>query len=460
MTASWQPHDDSAHAAALAEAEVRHTRRVHRPGLALDLTPLRENRQFRLLFAGGLVTSLGSMVTYVAIPFQVAQITGSYVAVGLIGLAELVPLVVFGLYGGSLADRLDKRRVVLAGEAAALVLAGVLAANSLLATPSLPVIYIVAMIFAAVDGLQRPSLDAILPRVVGHDELSAAGALNSLRGNLSSIAGPAIGGLVLAVAGPAAAYGLDAASFVVSIAILWRLRPVPPVAAEAMESGVRHIASGLRYAWSRKDIMGTYAVDLAAMTFAFPFALFPFIAEDYGAPWALGLLYSAGFVGGALFGLTSGWTPRIRHHGRAIALAAACWGAAIGLAGIAPSIWWVLGMLAIAGYFDMMSGHFRQLMWNQSIPDDVRGRMAGMELLSYSIGPLLGQVRSTTAAQLTGLRTSLITGGIACVAAVGIACVAFPAMWRYDASSDARDARERGEEQRDDPPRGGGTAGA
>ena len=310
-----------------------------------------------MLFAGGLITSLGSMMTYVALPFQVAQITGSYVAVGLIGLAELVPLVLFGLYGGSLADRLDKRRVVLAGEAAAFLLAVTLAVNSLLAEPLLPVIYVVAMLFAAVDGLQRPSLDAILPR----------------------------------------------------------------------------------------------AVDLAAMTFAFPFALFPFIAEEYGAPWALGLLYSAGFVGGAAFGLTSGWTARIRRQGRAIAFAAAVWGVAVGLAGVSPSIWWVLGMLVIAGYFDMMSGHFRQLMWNQSIPDDVRGRMAGMELLSYSIGPLLGQVRSTTAAQLTGLRTSLITGGVACVVAVGVACVAFPAMWRYDARRDAHVERARGEDGSDGP---------
>ena len=413
--------------------------------IRIDLTPLRTSPQFRLLFAGGLITYLGSMVTYVAIPFQVAELTGSYVAVGLIGLAEIAPLVFFGLYGGSLADRLDKRRVVVIGEVAAFLLAATLAVNALLPEPQLAVIYVVAMLFAAVDGLQRPSLDAILPRVVSHDDLSAAGALNSLRGNLAAIAGPAIGGLILAASGPAAAYALDALSFIASAAILWRLRPIPPVVAQATERSLRHIVTGMKYAWSRKDIMGTYAVDLAAMTFAFPFALFPFIAEDFGAPWALGLLYSAGFVGGMAFGLTSGWTPRIRHHGRAVAFAAVCWGAAVGLTGIAPSIWWVLGLLAIAGYFDMLSGHFRQLMWNQSIPDDVRGRMAGIEMLSYSIGPLLGQVRSTTAASLTSLRVSLASGGVLCVAAVTVACFAFPAMWRYDATTDAHVKRARHE---------------
>jgi len=411
--------------------------------IRVDLTPLRIYPQFRLLFAGGLVTSMGSMITYVAIPYQVAEITGSYVAVGLIGLAELVPLVVFGLYGGSLADRLDKRRVVIAGEVAAFLLAGVLAINAVLPEPRLAVIYVVAMLFAAVDGLQRPSLDAILPRVVSHEDLSAAGALNSLRWNLSSIAGPAISGAVLAGSGPAAAYALDALSFVVSAAILWRLAPVRPTLVEAAQRGLRHIVSGMRYAWSRKDIVGTYAVDLAAMTFAFPFALFPFIAEDFAAPWALGLLYSAGFVGGMAFGITSGWTTRIRHHGRAVAFAGVAWGAAIGLTGIAPTIWWVLGFLVIAGYFDMLSGHFRQLMWNQSIPDDMRGRMAGIEMLSYLIGPLLGQIRSTSAAQLTSLRVSLASGGVICVVAVILACAAFPAMWRYDATRDARTERNR-----------------
>lgn len=413
--------------------------------IRIDLTPLRTSPQFRLLFAGGLITYLGSMITYVAIPFQVAELTGSYIAVGLIGLAELVPLVLFGLYGGSLADRLDKRRVVVIGEIAAFLLAATLMVNALLPAPQLAVIYAVAVLFAVVDGLQRPSLDAILPRVVRHDELSAAGALNSLRGNLAAIAGPAIGGLVLAAFGAAAAYALDALSFIISAAILWRLRPIPPVIAQATERSLRHIAAGMKYAWSRKDIMGTYAVDLAAMTFAFPFALFPFIAEEFAAPWALGLLYSAGFVGGMAFGLTSGWTPRIRHHGRAVAFAALCWGAAIGFTGIAPSIWWVLGLLVVAGYFDMLSGHFRQLMWNQSIPDDVRGRMAGIEMLSYSIGPLLGQVRSTTAASLTSLRTSLASGGVLCVAAVTLACFAFPAMWRYDATTDAHIKRTRHE---------------
>lgn len=408
----------------------------------IDLTPLRTQPAFRRLFIGGLVTSLGSMVTYVAIPFQVAELTDSFIAVGLIGLVELVPLVVFGLYGGSLADRVDRRLLIVGGEIAAGVLVLALTVNAMLPSPQLWVIYVVAMVFASVDGLQRPSLDAMLPRLVPHEQLSAASALNSLRMNSAALAGPAIGGVVISVWGVSAAYAFDALSFVVAIFIFLRLPSVRATTAP-VESGVRHVWSGVRYAWSRKDILGSYTIDFAAMTFAFPFALFPFIAQDYEAPWALGLLYSAGFAGGLVFGLTSGWAVRIHHYGRAIAFAAAAWGAAIGLIGIAPGIWWALALLAIAGYFDMLSGHFRGLLWNQSIPDAVRGRMAGIEMLSYSIGPMLGQVRSTTAAQAFGLRNSLASGGILCIAAVGVTCVTLPALWIFDARTDPHVAARR-----------------
>lgn len=413
-------------------------------GLRIDITPLRTQPAFRRLFIGGLVTSLGSMVTYVAIPFQVAELTDSFLAVGLIGLAELLPLIFFGLYGGSLADRLDRRFLVVGGEIAAGVLVIALTVNALLPSPQLWVIYVVAMLFAAVDGLQRPSLDAMLPRLVTPDQLSAASALNSLRMNSAALAGPAIGGILISIWGVSAAYAFDAVSFLGAILVFMRL-PSVRTATAPVQSSVRHVWSGMQYAWSRKDILGSYTIDLAAMTFAFPFALFPFIAQQYDAPWALGLLYSAGFAGGLIFGLTSGWAIRIRHYGRAIALAAASWGAAIAVMGIAPGIWWVVGLLGVAGYFDMLSGHFRSLMWNQSIPDDVRGRMAGIEMLSYSVGPMLGQVRSTAAAQAFGLRTSLASGGILCIFAVGVTCVTLPALWKFDARTNPHVAARRRE---------------
>ena len=420
--------------------------------LRVDISPLRQSRDFRVIFASGIVTYLGSMITYVAIPFQVAQLTGSFIAVGLIGLAELVPLVLFGLYGGALADRVDRRRMVIATEIASGVLVVVLMANAALPDPQVWVLYVVAMLLAVTDGLQRPSLEAIIPRVVAHDQLAAASALNSLRWQLGSIIGPAIGGLLLSAGGAVAAYGVDALTFAASVMLLLRLRSIRAESpeGEAAPPALRHIVDGLRYAWSRKDLLGTYAVDLVAMTFAFPYALFPFLAADLGAPWALGLLYAAGAVGSLVVTLTSGWTAGVHRHGRAIVLAACCWGLAMGLVGLAPGLAPVLLLLALAGAADMVSGIFRSTMWNQTIPDDVRGRMAGIELLSYSIGPLLGQVRSSTAASLTSLRMSFVSGGVLCIFGVAACAVATPSLWRYDARTDPHAQRQRELRRHDD----------
>jgi len=404
--------------------------------IRIDLTPLRDLRDFRLLFISGGITRLGSMMTYVAIPFQIAMITDSFIAVGLIGLAELVPLVVFGLFGGSLSDRLDRRRLVLLTEGAALLCTVALLVNALVPSPSLVTLYVVAIAFAALDGIQRPSLDAIFPAVVPHDRLSAASAVSSTSSTAAFLFGPAIGGLLLAGIGPSAVYAIDVLTFVLSILLLARLRSVATTNEEHEGSVFSHIGDGLRYARGRRDILGTYAIDLIAMAFAFPYALFPFLAKSYDAPWALGLLYSAAAVGSLVFVASSGWTPRIHHHGRMIVWAAISWGAAIGLVALAGSVWIALGLLVVAGYFDMLSGHFRGLMWNQTIPDEVRGRMAGLELISYSVGPTLGQARAGFSAQRIGLGGSFATGGALCVVGVGIAAIALPALWRFDTRTD------------------------
>ncbi len=415
---------------------------TRRARIRMDLRPLRHSRDFRWVFASGLVTFLGSMVTMVALPFQVAELTGSYVAVGLIGLAELVPLIVFGLWGGAMADAVDRRRMVLVTEFSSLALSVILLVNALQPDPHLWVIYVVAMLFAAVDGLQRPSLEAIIPRVVPYDELAAAGALNSLRWQVGEIVGPALGGLLIAGFGVWSAYAFDAATFLISGLALWRLRSIPP-GRDAEPASLSRIGEGMRYAWSRKDLMGTYAVDMMAMVFAFPYALFPFLAEDLGAPWVLGFLYSAGAVGSLVATLTSGWTSHVHHHGRAVLVAAICWGLAIAGVGLSDSVAIVLLMLGLAGAADMISGLFRMLIWNQTIPDELRGRMAGVEMLSYSIGPTLGQVRSTGVAALTSLRTSLVSGGLLCAAGGVLLAFALPSLWRFDDRTDPNAVRER-----------------
>ena len=280
---------------------------------------------------------------------------------------------------------------------------------------------------AALDGLQRPSLDGLVPRLVQRDELPAAGALSSFRMTIGMVAGPAIGGVLIATIGLPLTYGLDVATFLFSLAMLRLMRAgPPPPGAEA--PSLRRIMEGVHYARKRPDLLGTYIVDIVAMFFGMPMALFPAIAEGFGGAGALGLLYAAPSVGSLIATVSSGWTANVRRHGRAICLAAAGWGAAIVAFGLADNLWVALAFLAFAGGADMM---FRSVMWNSTIPDELRGRLAGIEQVSYSTGPLLGNVESGVAASLIGVRGAVVSGGLLCVVGVAITAMALPVFWRY-----------------------------
>ena len=410
--------------------------------LALDLTPLKKYPDFRNLWAAGLVSYLGSMITYVAIPFQIKELTNSYLAVGIVGAIELVPLIVFGLYGGVLADSVNRKIMVWATEAAALILVALLLANSALWEPKVWVIYIAAGLFAVVDGLQRPSADAMLPRLVGHQDLPAATALMSLRWQLGLIVGPTVGGIIFATFSISAGFAVDMATYVVALVFLARVRSMPS-SKEAKKPSLAALFEGVKYAFSRQDLIGTYIIDLAAMTLAMPMALYPFWADQLNAPWALGMFYSAITVGSVLVTVTSGWTTRYRFHGRAVILAAIGWGLAIAVAGLSTSLILVLLFLTIAGAFDMVSALFRANIWNQTIPDHFRGRLAGIELLSYSVGPLAGQLRAATIASATTLSFSVTSGGVLCAIVVAFLALFFPKMWKYDVQTNEFAVRER-----------------
>ena len=398
---------------------------------AIDISPLRKYPDFRRLWSAGLVSYFGSMITYVALPFQIKELTNSYIAVGLMGAVELIPLIVFGLYGGVLADKVDRRKMILYTEIALALMTFSLFINSQMANPSLIWIYLVAGTFAALDGLQRPSADAILPRLVGHEDLPAASALMSLRWQTGVITGPALAGILLATSGTGTAYLVDVATFLISILFILRVKSVKPIE-KNLAPTISAMREGIKYATSRKDLLGTYLVDIAAMFFAMPNALFPFWADQLNATWALGLFYAAGTVGSLIVTLTSGWVKNYHFHGRAVFLAALGWGAAITLAGISNSLILILFFLALAGAADMASGIFRSAIWNQSIPDELRGRLAGIELLSYSVGPLGGQMRAGTFAAVTNLKTSVISGGLLCIGFVSIATAALPKFRKYD----------------------------
>ncbi|MDQ2838391.1 MAG: MFS transporter, partial [Actinomycetota bacterium] len=392
---------------------------------AIDLGPLRRYRDFRLRTIAASVSAFGEFFTMVAVPIQIKQLTDSTVAVGLVGAAEFVPIVLVGLLGGAIADRFDRRKVVLASELAALTCTLVLLLNSLLGRPQLWLIYLVAAAAVSADAMQRPSLDAMLPRYVPHAEIPAASMVNNHAWGLANIAGTVLGG-VLASIDVSLAYTVDVASFAISLLVFLRLRPLPRTVADLVP-GVRatlaSVGEGVRYAAGRKDLLGTYLIDTIAMTMAMPMALFPFFAAVLHSPHAVGLLYTADSVGALLAGAVSGWVRRVHRHGLAIVLAALCWGAAMGLAGLMPNLALVLVLLAVAGAADMVSGTFRGVIWDQSIPDELRGRLAGIELLSYSIGPTLGNARAGFMA-VRGVRFAIAGGGLLCVLGVSAAAAA------------------------------------
>ena len=399
--------------------------------LAMDLSPLKKYRDFRLIFTAGLFSYFGSMITFVALPFQVKELTNSFWAVGLIGIVEIIPLTIFGLYGGVLADHVDRKKMIWFTEFGTLMATLILFLNARRENPSVFLLFVIAAIFAALSGLKRPSQEAILPRLVSHDDLPSASALMSLRWQFGGIVGPSVGGLLVATYGASAGYLVDCLTFAISLSLLARIKSVPPLIARTAPS-IQSLVEGIRYAFSRKDLLGTYFVDLAAMFLAMPMALFPFWADEIGAPWALGLFYSSITAGAVVVTIFSGWMRHYPKHGRAVVFGALGWGVAIAFAGTSNSLIIVITCLVIAGAFDQVSALFRGFIWNQSIPDELRGRLAGIEMLSYLLGPLGGQARAGGMAAMTSLRFSVVGGGLMCIGFVIAIAAVMPAFRNYD----------------------------
>jgi MFS family permease len=252
-----------------------------------------------------------------------------------------------------------------------------------------------------------------------------------MRLNVAMILGPAVGGVLIATAGVPVTYAIDLATFIVGMAFLYAMRAVPPPF-DAERPSLARIKEGIRYAHSRQELIGTYVVDIVAMLFGMPTALFPAIAQSLGGARVLGLLYAAPAVGSIVFSATSGWTRHMHRHGLAVAVAACVWGAAIIGFGVSRGVVPALAFLALSGAADSMSGFFRSVIWNQTIPDSMRGRLASIELLSYSIGPTLGDFEAGVVATLFSVRVSVISGGALCVVGCVSCALALPKFVRYD----------------------------
>ncbi len=400
-------------------------------GLLPGTRPLRTSRDFRLLWLSGFVTAFGTVLTLLAIPVQIMELTGSPLAVGLMGTVELVPMIVFGLYGGALADALDRRLMALLTEIVLGLLSAGLLVNALLDRPLLWPLYVAVGAAAALGGLQGPAMIAMVPRLVPPDQMTEAMALNSLRSNISAIAGTAIAGVLISVLGLPVAYVIDIVTFAVSALLIFLVRP-QPAAEHTSPPSWRSMAEGVRYALSRPVLVGSYLVDLVATALALPFALFAFLAADLGAPWTLGLMFSATAAGGLLAAATSGWAVRVRRHGVGMLVAAAAWGVTMVGAGLSPWWWLTLVLLTLAGGTNFVADLFRGTMWNHVVPDRLRGRLAGIELLVGSAGPQLGDLRAGLFGSLFGIRRAIWTGGLACVAGIGLVAAGSRSLVRYE----------------------------
>jgi MFS family permease len=402
-------------------------------GAALDVRPLKVSPGFRRLLIGDSVSVVGTQVTAVAVPLQVYEQTHSAAAVGLVGMAGLLPLIVFGLYGGAIADAFDRRRLVLFATIGQATLSLVLLLQALVHLGSTPLLYVVIALQAGLFSLDSPARNAFVPRRLPPDLLPAANALKQVEFNLGVTLGPLLAGVLVANLGFAWAYGLDAASFTAS---LWAVRSLPsmPPAGGGRRAGAASVIEGFAFLRTRPVLLMTFVVDLVAMVFAMPRALFPVLAHDVygGGPQTAGLLYSALAAGALVGALFSGWFSRVHRHGLAVLVAIVVWGAAITAFGLSRTLWFGLLMLAAAGAGDMVSAVFRNAILQTAAPDEMRGRLFGVHIVVVAGGPRLGDGRAGLGASLVGPQAAIVAGGLAVVGLTLAVAAAVPRFRNYD----------------------------
>jgi MFS family permease len=402
----------------------------------IDLSPLRASRDLRLLIFGELVSGFGTQAVLVALPFQIYLETGSAFLTGLLGAVELVPLIAMSLLGGAIADRFDRRMLLLLVQIGLIAAPAGLAAITFAGDPPLWGLYVLGGALAGFNAVQNVVRSAIIPNLVEPRLLRSALALNFGLYQLTLVVGPGVGGVLIAWLGVGATYVIDAASCLAMVAAVIALSPQLPIGTEGPELGIwKSIGEGLRFVRSNQALMGSFAIDLVAMTFGMPRALFPVLSVGvYGAGAAgTGLLYAAVSAGATVAALTTGWLAHARRLGRITIFAVLACGAAIALAGLVSSLWPAAALLAIAGAADSVSAVCRSTINQTVTPDHMRGRMSSVFSLVVTSGPRLGDVEAGAVASATGPRFSVTSGGLACMAGVGLIMLAFPALLRYDA---------------------------
>ena len=402
--------------------------------IAVDLGVLRDSRNLRLLVIGELFSGLGSQAALVAIPFQIYTLTHSAALVGLLGIVELVPIVIGSLFGGAIADRIERRRLMLMAETSILISAAALAAITIAGEPPVSLIFLFAALLAGGATVDNVTRSAIVPALAG-DRLRAALSINYGLYQVAAVAGPALGGLMIAALGIGSAYAAQAAGFTIMIGVTLALPRLKPAPTETEHLPIlQSIREGFTFVRGKGALMGSFAIDLMAMTFGMPRALFAVLALDvfHAGATGTGLLYASVSAGAVVAALTTGWVEHARWLGRIVIGAVLIWGAAIAGAGLMPSLWGAAALLAVAGAADSISAVCRSII-NQSVtPEELRGRMSSIFTLVVTSGPRLGDLESGIAASVTTVSVAVVSGGLACVAGVFLIVALFPALAAYD----------------------------
>jgi MFS family permease len=401
--------------------------------LVTDIRPLQVSAPYRRLFFGNTVAQLGQQMTNVTVAIQVYALTGSSFYVGLVGVCGLFPLVVLGLYGGAIADAVDRRSLALVASAGLWAVSLALAVQALLHNRSVWLLFGCVAVQSGFYALNNPARSAMMPRLLDKELLPAASALNSASFNLGFTFGPVLGALLIGWQGFAAAYGLDVVTFSAAYYALLRLPRMPPLE-QSPRAGLRSVVDGLRFLRGAPNLRMTFVLDLCAMVLAQPRALFPALAYKVygGGAAAVGVLQSAPAAGAVIAFLFSGWVSRVRLHGLAIVVAILVYGTVVGSAGLTTLLWVGVLLLAMSGMADMVSSAYRSTILQVAAPDQLRGRVQGVFIVVVAGGPRAGDFVSGSLSTWVGERGALMVGGLACIAGVLLTVAAQRQFLRYD----------------------------
>jgi len=412
---------------------------VRRRGWAIDTSPLR-NPHYRRLFWGVAATMLGQQMTLVAVPFQVYALTGSSLLVGVTSMVALMPLIVFGLLGGAIADAMDRRRLMLITSTGAAVTSGLLALQALLpGGGNLALLWVLTACVSGFAAVNQPTRSAVIPAIVGPSGVAAANALSMTVRQAGVIVGPLLAGLLIGLGDLFLTYAVDALGFVVAALLLRGLPPLPPGGVAGplrLGAAVRGVGEGFAFLRTQPVLLMTFVVDIIAMLFAWPQAVFPELSQTRfeDSPNSLGWLYAGISIGALVMGLVSGWVTRVDRQGAVVLGAIAVWGLAINGFGLAPTLWLAVFCLAVAGAGDMVSAVLRTSILQEAAPDEMRGRMQGVFLVVVAGGPRLGDLRAGAMASAFGVSVAMVSGGVVIIVAMVVVALVVPSFWLFRAS--------------------------